>query len=121
MRDSKNIFGDVINVETLGLHTEELRQAAVNLKWVDGEQELADPLTKPWKHDALAQALSRGEWRVVYDAEFQSARLPGEKRALKQLASSEHFWLQVLWAVDFRFDVNGGQKEFLGRCETEHA
>lgn len=52
---------------------ERLVQANVALKWVDGEQELADGLTISWKHETLIKALPNPIWRIIYDPEFQSA------------------------------------------------
>lgn len=112
--DARNIFDGVVKVETSGLHMEEKRtaiellaikerlgQARVNLRWVDGDQELADGLTKPWKHDPLIKALHSSKWRIVYDPEFQSAR---RKRALRYQNPNgvvvDQYWLHCLYSLD---------------------
>ena len=109
--DARNIFDGVVKVETSGLQMEEKRtaiellaikerlsQARVELKWVDGDQEMADGLTKPWKHESLVQALSKGFWRIVFDPEFQSAR---KKRALGRCQNdSEIQWLHILYPME---------------------
>ena len=78
---------------------ERLKQANVNLKWVDGDQELADGLTKPWRHEPLIKALGKGEWRIVYDPDFQSAR---KKRAMKMVSqNADHsYWLHCVYALE---------------------
>ena len=64
------------------------------MKWVDGEQELADGLTKPWKHEPLIKALKK----VIFDPEFQSAR---RKRALRiSQQSCDAYWLHHVWQLD---------------------
>ena len=74
------------------------------MKWVDGEQELADGLTKPWKHEPLIKALKK----VIFDPEFQSAR---RKRALRiSQQSCDAYWLHHVWQLDC------DQKEFCGRA-----
>lgn len=106
--DARNIFDGIVKVETSGLQMEEkrtaiellaikerLKQARVELKWVDGEQELADGLTKPWKHEPLIVALDRSEWRIVYDPNFQSAR---KKRALNHPGIDVH-WLHLVYSL----------------------
>ena len=111
--DARNIFDGVVKVETSGLHMEEKRtaiellaikerlgQARVSLRWVDGDQELADGLTKPWRHDPLIKALHSSQWRIVYDPEFQSAR---RKRALRYQnpnAVVDQYWLHCLFSLD---------------------
>ena len=119
--DARNISDGVVKVETSGLQMEEKRtaiellaikerlsQARVSLKWVDGEQELADGLTKPWKHETLIKALQKGEWRIIFDPEFQSAR---RKRVLRiSQQSCDAYWLHHVWQLDC------DQKEFCGRA-----
>ncbi len=108
--DARNIFDGIVKVETSGLQMEEkrtaiellavkerLKQANVDLKWVDGEQELADGLTKPWKHEPLIKALDRSEWRIIYDPAFQSAR---RKRALGIQNVELVHWLHCLFALE---------------------
>ena len=76
---------------------ERLQQARVTLKWVDGEQEMADGLTKPWKHEPLLRALQQGVWRIVYDPAFQSAR---RKRAMRlQQNQSDVYWLHTVMSL----------------------
>ena len=66
--DSKNVYDALVKVETSGLHMEEKRtavellgikerlgQARVTIRWVDGDQELADSLTKPWTYEQLSE------------------------------------------------------------------
>ena len=68
--DSRNAFDGLAKVETSGLHMEEKRtaiellgikerlsQANVSVRWVDGDQELADCLTKPWVYDCTNNCL----------------------------------------------------------------
>ena len=68
--DARNIYDGLSRVESSGLQMEEkrtaigllaikerLHQAAVDLKWVDGEQEHADGLTKSGCHEPLLKAL----------------------------------------------------------------
>jgi hypothetical protein len=109
--DARNIYDGVVKVETSGLQMEEKRtaiellaikerlsQAKVLLKWVDGEQELADGLTKPWRHEPLIKALEKGEWRIVYDPHFQSAR---RKKALGiKHPDVDIKWLQILFSME---------------------
>ena len=76
---------------------ERLKQADVDLKWVDGEQELADGLTKPSKHEPLIKALDRSEWRIIYDPAFQSAKC---KRALGIQNVDLIHWLHCLFALE---------------------
>ena len=106
--DAKNIFDGIVKVETSGLHMEERRtaiellavkerllQAGVSLRWVNGDQELADGLTKGWKHEALIKALCDAHWRIVYDPEYQSAR---KVRAKMQIPTGvDCFWFDCLW------------------------
>ena len=46
--------------------------AGVDVRWVDSGQELADGLTKCWKHDQLLKVLGIGIWKIVYDPLFDS-------------------------------------------------
>ena len=99
--DAKNVYDGVVTVQTSGLKMEEKRtalellairerlgQAAVSLRWVNSDQELADGMTKPWRHEDLIKALRLAEWRIVYDPAYQSAR---RVRALKKGRSSDEF------------------------------
>ena len=108
--DARNIFDGIVKVATSGLQMEEkrtaiellavkerLKQANLDLKWVHGEQELADGLTKPWKHEPLITALDRNEWRIIYDPAFQSAR---RKRALGIQNVDLIHWLHCLFALE---------------------
>ena len=85
--DSKNAYDGLAKVETSGLHMEEKRtavellgikerlsQAKVQIKWVDGDQELADSLTKPWVYEQLMRALDLGCWSIVFDSAMMSAK-----------------------------------------------
>ena len=106
--DAKNIYDGVVKVETSGLHMEEkrtaiellaikerLQQANVSLKWVNGDQELADGLTKPWKHEGLIQAMEGKHWRIVFDPAYQSAK---RARAARQAnLSEETYAMYCLW------------------------
>lgn len=78
--DSKNVYDGLNRIESAGLHLEELRTgvellsvkerigpAGVAVRWVDSGQELADGLTKCWKHEQLIRVLSLGYWKLVYD------------------------------------------------------
>ena len=97
--DSRNAYDGLAKVETSGLHMEEnrtaiellgvkerLAQACVTIKWVDGDQELADCLTKPWLYEQLMKALELGHWTLTFDAEIMSAR---RKRTLRKQAGSK--------------------------------
>lgn len=122
--DARNIYDGICKVETSGLHMEEkrtaiellaikerLNQANVCLRWVDGEQELADGLTKPWKHEPLIKALKEPVWRLVYDPKFQSAR---RKRILQRNGDAGEVWLtNVLSPV-------GEQTEFWSCEKSAH-
>jgi hypothetical protein len=114
--DARNIYDGICKVETSGLHMEEkrtaiellaikerLNQANVCLRWVDGEQELADGLTKPWKHEPLIRALREHAWKIVYDPKFQSAR---KKRILQQNLYVDEIWLTTV------LSLGGEQIEF---------
>ena len=104
--DARNIYDGLSRVESSGLQMEEkrtaiellaikerLHQAAVDLKWVDGEPELADGQTKSGCHEPLFKALYQGWCRITYDSHFLSAR---KKRAQRyQLCAGEH-WLHCL-------------------------
>ena len=83
--DSKNVYDGLNRIESAGLHLEELRTgvellsvkerigpAGVAVKWVDSGEELADGLTKCWKHDQLIRVLSLRCWKIVYDPLFIS-------------------------------------------------
>lgn len=111
--DARNVFDGVNKVESSGpqmqekhtaielLAKERLKQAKVTLKWVDGELELADVLTKLGCHDALLRALQLGEWRIVYDPNFQSAR---RKRSLRyQQSCCDTYWLHCLFSLDLNY------------------
>ena len=110
--DARNIYDGLSRVESSGLQMEEkrtaiellaikerLHQAAVDLKWVDGEQEHADGLTKSGCHEPLLKALYQWWCRITCDPNFLSAR---KKRAQRyQLCVDEH-WLHRLWSLDTR-------------------
>ena len=49
---------------------ERIGPAGVAVKRVDSGQELADGLTKCWKHEQLIHVLSLGCWKIVYDPLF---------------------------------------------------
>ena len=108
--DAKNIYDGICKVETSGLHMEEkrtaiellaikerLQQANISLKWVNGDQELADGLTKGWKHETLVRALEDAKWRIVYDPSYQSAK---KMRAQRQSQSDDSYYvLYCLWSL----------------------
>ena len=108
--DAKNIYDGICKVETSGLHMEEkrtaiellaikerLQQANISLKWVNGDQELADGLTKGWKHETLVRALEEAKWRIVYDPSYQSAK---KMRAQRQSQSDDSYYvLYCLWSL----------------------
>ena len=92
------ILDGLAKVETSGLHMEEKRtaiellgikermpEARVLVKWVDGDQELADCLTKPWLTEQLMKALEWGQWTLTFDEDMMSAK---KKRQLKKQAGS---------------------------------
>ena len=107
--DARNIYDGIVKVETSGLHMAERRtaiellaikerllQASVELRWVESECDLADGLTKPWKHEPVIRTLKKKEICLVYDPEFQSSR---KKKALRKYASDAIFcaWLSAVY------------------------
>lgn len=113
--DARNIYDGIVKVETSGLKMEEkrtaiellaikerLNQAQVTLKWVDGDQEMADGLTKPWRHEPLLKAMRAYHWRIVYDPEVQSARRKRALRYQNPVVSSvdDQYWLHCLFSLD---------------------
>ena len=92
--DARNIYDGIVKVETSGLRMadrrtaiellairERLQQACVELRWIESDCDMADGLTKPWKHEPLSRALKRREICIVYDPQFQSSR---KKKALRR-------------------------------------
>ena len=97
--DARNVYDGLAKVETSGLHMEEKRtaiellgvkervqQANVMIRWVDGDQELADSLTKPWVYEQLLKALDLGCWMIVFDEAMLSAK---KKRQLRRQAGRD--------------------------------
>ena len=91
--DSKNVYDSVIRIESSGLQLEERRlalevlsirervkRAGVDCRWVDGGQQLADGLSKPFTIDSLITSLNRGTLSIVFDDKFVSAK---RKKALQ--------------------------------------
>ena len=96
--DSKNVYDGLAKVKSTGLHMEEKRTAIellgikarlipanISIRWVDGDQELADCLTKPWVYDQSLRALDLGSWKIVFDSEMLSAK---NKRQLQKALKS---------------------------------
>ena len=85
--DSRNAFDGQKRtaIELLGIK-ERLSQANVSVRWVDGDQELADCLTKPWVYEQLLRALDLGSWKIVFDAGMVSAK---KKRLLRRQKGSD--------------------------------
>ena len=94
--DSKNVYDSVIRIESSGLQLEERRLAlevlsirervklaGVDCRWVDGGQQLADGLSKPFTIDSLITSLNRGTLSIVFDDKFVSAK---RKKALQRSA-----------------------------------
>ena len=121
--DSKNVYDGLEKIETSGLQMEErrtaiellgikerLQQANVRCRWVSGDQELADGLTKPWQGDQLIKALEKARWQIVFDPEFMSAK---RKKQLNQIQKrhGESNWLDAVMMLDERCH---GQKYFWG-------
>ena len=92
--DSRNAYDGLAKVETSGLRMEEKRTAIellgikerlspanITVRWVDGDQELADCLTKPWVYEQLVRALDMGCWKLVFDTAMLSAK---KKRQLRK-------------------------------------
>lgn len=124
--DSKNVYDGLEKIETSGLQMEERRtaiellgikerlaQACVKCRWVSGDQELADGLTKPWQGEQLIKALEKTKWCIIFDPEFMSAK---RKRQLKQLKDKEcgdlQCWLSAVFLLDER--CHGQQKFWTG-------
>ena len=101
-------------IELLGIK-ERLRQANVRCRWVSGDQELADGLTKPWQGDQLIKALEKARWRIVFDPEFMSAK---RKKQLNQIHKrhGESNWFDAVLMLDERCH---GQKYFWG-CDDSN-
>ena len=126
--DSKNVYDGLEKIRTSGLQMEErrtaiellgikerLRQANVRCRWVSGDQELADGLTKPWQGDQLIKALEKARWRIVFDPEFMSAK---RKKQLNQIHKrhGESNWFDAVLMLDERCH---GQKYFWG-CDDSN-
>ena len=95
------------SIEVLGIH-ERLNQANVRCRWVSGDQELADGLTKPWKGEQLIQALSQTTWRIVFDPNFVSGK---KRKQVRQLETKygDSDWLNLVCCLD---DSIFGQESF---------
>ena len=92
--DSKNLCDSVVRIESSGLQLEEKRlalevlsirervaAAGVLYKWVDSDQQLGDPLSKPFIYDSLLLAMQRKQLCLKFDENFISAK---RKRAWKR-------------------------------------
>ena len=66
---------------------ESMEQAGTLLRWVNGDSQLANSLTKETEpHQCLLFSSRNCKWRIVYDSELMS----GRKRRSKGLSSLEH-------------------------------
>ena len=85
--DSKNLFDSVVRIESSGLQLEEKRlaievlsirervsAAGVLYKWVDSDQQLGDPLSKPFVYDSMLVILQKGKLCLEFDEGFTSAK-----------------------------------------------
>ena len=92
--DSKNLCDSVVRIESSGLQLEEKRlaleilsirervsAAGVIYKWVDADQQLGDPLSKPFVYDNMLIALEKGRLCLEFDEGFTSAK---RKRAWRK-------------------------------------
>ena len=121
LSDAKNVYDALERVQTCGLQMEErrssiealgikerLNQTNVKCRWVSGDQELADGLTKPWKGEQLIQALNQTTWRIMFDPTF----VPGKKRKqLKQVEAKygDPDWMNLVCNLD---ESHFGQENF---------
>ena len=126
--DSKNVYDGLEKVETSGLHMEERRtaiellgikerlaQANIRCRWVSGDQELADGLTKPWQGEQLVKALQKTRWSIIFDPEFISAKRKKQLGKLKHLECGDlNLWLRSVFLLD---EFCRGQKDFWG-CDV---
>ena len=89
--DSRNLFDALSKIETSGLHLEEKRTAievlsirertratGIEIRWVDGDQQLADGLSKVNEYEQLLKVGEKGLLSLVFDPQFTSAK---KKRA----------------------------------------
>ena len=123
--DAKNIFDACVKIESSGLQMEErrtaiellavkqrLQQASVDMRWVNGDQQLSDAMTKPWVHEILLKAMRECSWRIVFDPTYQSAK---RARALKNAGQNpEMYILYCLW--DLATETPQEARRFLGLC-----
>ena len=85
----KSLYDALVRIESSGLWLTEkrtavevlcIRQRTENLRfnhrWIPGDQNLSDGLTKisPCALDALMRALRLGRWGIVFDETFTSAK-----------------------------------------------
>ena len=126
--DSKNVYDGLEKVETSGLQMEERRtaiellgikerlaQANIRCRWVSGDQELADGLTKPWQGEQLVKALQKTRWSIIFDPEFISAKRKKQLGKLKHLECGDlNLWLRSVFLLD---EFCRGQKDFWG-CDV---
>ena len=92
--DRKNLYDSVVRIESSGLQLEEKRLAleilslrervsatGMQYKWVDADQQLGDPLSKPFVYDNMLIALQKGRLALQFDEGFMSAK---RKRAWRK-------------------------------------
>ena len=85
--DSRNLYDALAQIESSGLHLEEKRTAievlsirertkaaGIGLRWMDGDQQLADGLSKNNEYDQLIEIFRNGKFRLVFDPTFMSAK-----------------------------------------------
>ena len=85
--DRKNLYDSVVRIESSGLQLEEKRLAleilslrervsatGMQYKWVDADQQLGDPLSKPFVYDNMLIALQKGRLALQFDEGFMSAK-----------------------------------------------
>ena len=108
--DSRNLYDALAKIESSGLHLEEKRTAievlsirkrtkaaGIVLRWVDGDQQLADGLSKNNEYDQLIEIFRRGAIRLVFDPQFVSAK---KKRAASRRMTSRDGDSQVTLQED---------------------
>ena len=123
--DARNIYDGIVKVETSGLRMadrrtaiellairERLQQACVELRWIESDCDMADGLTKPWKHEPLSRALKRREICIVYDPQFQSSR---KKKALRRFNDDPILYARLSSVYEMAVWAN----KILGMCESE--
>ena len=53
---------------------QQMEATAIECKWVNSDRQLADSLTKPMSSHAMSDLCSKGQWKIVFDADFVAAK-----------------------------------------------